>query len=759
MAECTRKDLAELLHAYELGLLSGDKRAEIELHLLECDACLLQAQRTAESSRLLKFDPETRRQVSDLDIQAGPARRTILYQQFLRRWAAPSLITVALLLFLILKDWRVDVHFEEPVVAAENRVAVLPFENMVQPNDSVRYGDIIANLLIADLSESPSLSIVSSQYICDLAARKGQTDARDYQKTATEIAKAAHARWMLTGAITQATPQLTVTTELVDVTTGTVKTGFRTTARGDSAFFTTADQVSQKVRQTLLQPTVFLNEPERPIAEITTDSPDAYREYILGLSLWQKMYIDDAEPHFKKAVALDSTFAMPYYYLSMLASGAQRRELVNLALKYVDKASARDRFLIRSRVAFTAGKQQEGLQILTEFVKRYPDDKQPLLQLARVEHALGKFDVALAHLQTAITLDSSFKEAYNQLAFTWDRLGNFENAIRAIDKYVAWSPQDANPYDSRAYLYAVNGRLDQAIESYQQALRIKPDFFSSLNSLGIMYVFKRDLGRAESCFVALKKSPIPQVRSSARLYLCYLPAYQGKFLDALDLTSRYISEDSAEQISDGAQFMQYLTAIYLEASGRLSEAIATMELSIEGTSQPDIADGSRKHAYLIHLLAKDGQFERARQLAGQLKRSLDSAGRSQVPFWDAMGAIAGAEGKPDSAAQWYAQAADSSDQFYEWLHAGVSYLQAHRLAEAVSTLERVSGRYTSWRLFWNPESVKLHYYLGKAYEESRWFDKAKQEYGLFLDIWKDADPGITEIIDARVRLKKLESGS
>ena len=406
-----------------------------------------------------------------------------------------------------------------------------------------------------------------------------------------------------------------------------------------------------------------------------------------------------------------------------------------------------------------AGKQEEGLQILKDFVKRYPDDKQPLLQLARIEYALGQLDTALAHLQTAIALDSAYKEAYNQLAYTWDRLGNFENAIRAIDRYIALTPNDANPYDSRAYLYAVNGKLEQAIESYQQALRIKPDFLSSLNQLGILYVFKRDYVRAESCFVAVAHNTMPYARQSARLYFSYLPAYQGKFRDALDQITRYASEDSAEQTPEGPHLKLFLKAICFEATGRLSEAISAMERSFDETKQPEVTDYNRKHAYFIHLLAKDRQLERARRLAGELRRSLDSAGSSLVPFWDAMGAIAGAEGKLDSAAYWYTQAADSSDQFYEWLRAGVSNLQAHRLAEAVSKLERLSGRYTSWRLFWSPESVKLHYYLGKAYEESRWFGKAKQEYGVFLDIWKDADPGIAEVDDARERLKRLESGS
>jgi cytochrome c-type biogenesis protein CcmH/NrfG len=53
--------------------------------------------------------------------------------------------------------------------------------------------------------------------------------------------------------------------------------------------------------------------------------------------------------------------------------------------------------------------------------------------------------------------------------------------------------------------------------------------------------------------------------------------------------------------------------------------------------------------------------------------------------------------------------------------------------------------------------VRAYYVLGLAYEESGWDTKAMEQYETFLDLWKDADPGIAQIDDARQRLARLKA--
>jgi tetratricopeptide (TPR) repeat protein len=83
-----------------------------------------------------------------------------------------------------------------------------------------------------------------------------------------------------------------------------------------------------------------------------------------------------------------------------------------------------------------------------------------------------------------------------------------------------------------------------------------------------------------------------------------------------------------------------------------------------------------------------------------------------------------------------------------------AYLKIEDLDSDISTYERL--------VTFNPHSngirlihPKYYYRLAKLYEKKGEDRKAIEHYEKFLDLWKDADPGITEVENARERLAGL----
>ena len=83
-----------------------------------------------------------------------------------------------------------------------------------------------------------------------------------------------------------------------------------------------------------------------------------------------------------------------------------------------------------------------------------------------------------------------------------------------------------------------------------------------------------------------------------------------------------------------------------------------------------------------------------------------------------------------------------------------AYLQQGELDKAIEAYERL--------FTFDPESIDrrlihpLNYYrLGQVYEQKGNKKKAKANYRKFLELWKDADPGIAEVEDAQKRLIDL----
>lgn len=686
-------------------------------------------------------------------------------KKLLRILVPASIITTAVLLFLILQPFKVEVGTEQKAIAEQNSLAIMYFENIVDREDKERLGEIVTNLLITDLSESQYMNVVSSQRLFDILKLLGKAELKAIDREiATQVAQKAQARWMLLGSILQLEPQVVLTSQLVEVRSGNVISSQRITGEPKEKIFSIIDKLTVEIKKDLTLPSEAKQEKDPQVASVTTNSPEAYRYYLEGINYVNKLYVKEAKQSFRKAVELDSTFAMAYYKLAGFTdSPEEAKKMIAKAARYSNKVTEKEKHYIKIAEARVAGDDDQVIKELEKLAERYPQEKEALSSLGFTYHSLFQYDKAIYYYNKVIEIDPLHKMAYNMLAYGYEQSGDFEKSIWAINKYISLAPDEANPYDTRADLYAYNGKLDQAIESYKKAVQIKPDFYASVQKLGNMYLFKRDYTQAESYYQQVISSEEKYTRGFGRVSLALIPMYQGKFNQALQVLEQGLAADKMERVGGWSEIVKNMqkSNIY-EAKGNFDLALKEAEICMEIMRKLDPNDPIYFRDVYIYYLVQSGNLKKAEEVAKSLKADIEKKDvKKMYSYWFVASLIEKVKNNSKAAIDYLERAVQQLPKavFTVNYFLAQAYLETGRLDEAVKGLEKLLNRYDEERAYSPIWSVKAHYLLGLAYEKSGWKQKAIEKYQEFLDIWKEADSGIPEIADAKERLAKLKDGA
>jgi tetratricopeptide (TPR) repeat protein/tRNA A-37 threonylcarbamoyl transferase component Bud32 len=706
--------------------------------------------------------------LSDLrKVQTGAAVEVALPMSRKAKHLTWGLSVVLVIAVVLLVGIKIQIGRQPPAIAAENKLAVMYFENMADPEDTERLGDIVTNLLITDLSESDYLHVVSSQRLYDILKLLGKEGVKVIDRDlASQVAGKANAKWMLLGSILQVEPQMVLTAQLVDVASGNAVASQKIRGEADEEIFSLVDELTVEVKKDLSLPGKALKEPDRPVAEVTTDSPEAYRHYLEGLDYQAKYYDAEAENSFRKAVELDSTFAMAYLKLALYV-WEERDDAMAKAVAYSDRVSQKEKHYIRCQEAWLSEDHAAYVKELNELIERYPEEKTAFHKLGLYHLRRREYEKAIGYFNKAIEIDPLFKITYNQLAYAYDWIGDSDRSIWAINKYIAIAPDEANPYDTRGDLHAANGKIDRAIESYKKALEIKPDYYMSEAKLGHMYLFKKEYATADKLYNELLANAEKVWRSHARTCLAIVPLYQGQFDRALQLLDDGIAADRMEQEGWSRADKHYLKAIIYEEKNDLDSALKESKKCMESVIEQDPGGVFQWQDHYAYLLAKKGYVAEGEELLHAVKKKIqDESPKHDWAYgyyWFMAGKIEMAKGNLASAAIHFNKAKKTNPRFDErfsvpFLLSSI-YLELGNVGEAVAELEPALLRCGEDRAKDTINAVKAYYLLGLAYDQSGWRKKAIEQYEEFLEIWKDADPGIAEVDDARQRLAGLKSES
>ncbi len=193
-------------------------------------------------------------------------------------------------------------------------VAVVAFDNVADPADPSRMGPITGNLIVAAIAQAPGANVLSTQRVLEVLSQLGRQGGTG-RTVALEVGRRAHAARVVTGSILQLAPTIIMTAEVSDVRSGRLLAAERIEGRPGQTVFEVVDALGGNLLRRLLPAGAIGT--LAPIAERTSADLAAQREYSVGLEHMAAGELEEAETAFQMAVDRDSTFAQACYQLAI----------------------------------------------------------------------------------------------------------------------------------------------------------------------------------------------------------------------------------------------------------------------------------------------------------------------------------------------------------------------------------------------------------------------------------------------------------
>jgi tetratricopeptide (TPR) repeat protein/predicted Ser/Thr protein kinase len=634
-------------------------------------------------------------------------------------------VAVAALAGLVLAAGGYFYLHRAPKLTDKDTIVLADFTNITA--DSVFDGTLRQGLSV-QLEQSPFLSIISDQQIQQTLQMMGQKpNAKLTPEIAREICQRTSSAAVLDGSIAQIGTPYLLTIKAVNCSNGQSLGSTEAQASDKShvldALVKTASEIRIKLGESLSTVQKF----DTPLEQATTPSLEALKAYSAGQ---RETSSPLAISFYKRAVELDPNFAAAYAWLGIWSTSTGEPSIAadytRKAYELRDHASEPERYFI-SAIYYkeVPGNLEKAEQTCKLWMQAYPRVEMPHDYLSGgIYPQMGRYGGVVSEAREAIRLKPDFSASYAFLMEGYIELNRFDEAKatyrQALERklYDPYYPED---------LYTIAFLQNDTAGMKQQVMQ-------SAGQAGI-----------EDTLLANEADTA---------------AYFGRLREAEDLTRRAMESAERAEKKEKAATFSATSGLREALFGNGEEARRLAAQAMEHSAGVDVVYGS---ALALAYAADTG---RAQNLMEGLDKRFPEATIVQFNYLPSLRAkLAINRGNASEALETLRAAVSYelgrttfSDYSWNGLYPvfvrGEAYLAAHQGSEAAAEFQKVLDHRG---IVWNsPIGALAHLQLGRAYAMQGETAKAKAAYQDFLALWKDADPDIPVLKEAKAEFTKLQ---
>ncbi len=625
-------------------------------------------------------------------------------------------------------------HRAKPL-SDKDAIVLADFSNST--GDSV-FDDTLKTALSVSLNQSPFLNVLSDSTVSKtLKLMTRPPDTKLTPDVARELCQRAGSKAYIAGSIASLGSEYVLGLKAVNCQSGELLAQQQVTASAKEKVLDAVGEAASKLRSELGESLVTVKKFDVPLEQATTSSLEALKEYSLGIKALDEKGPVEALPYHQRAIELDPNFAMAYRELGV---ECKNRGEVGRASEYFTKA-----FQLREHAS-----ELEKQMIAARYYR----------------NVTGQLDMAIHTYQEEIDSYPRELRGYS-LHVVFGELGQYEKAVDIARQAIRLAPDALNQYESLASYTLALQRFDETRQITQQVQARKLDeddgFHSILYALAFLGADSAAMAEQLGWFEAK-----PEYETEGTEIASDSEAYRGHLAKARQMRKRAVDSEVRADNKEGAAGVLANAALQEAAYGN---ATAARQLAAAALKLAPSSPGAESEAALAFAMASD--TARATSLVEGLGKRYPLNTQMQSVWLPAIRAQLALDRKnPVSALNFLQLASPIELGYIEFSPAcldkvyvrGETYLAARQGSAAAAEFQKILDHSGIVLDCWTGALAHLGVARANALQSraSQGADadaarvRALGAYKDFLTLWKDADPDIPILKQAKVEYAKLQ---